>query len=108
MQFHITLDDLTDDAKSNMYVFRLGDDHLRFGDDKSVGITADADGIIKVKVVVDNVLKTCELYLADAKTPIVAHAPLSLKKSENKVVFGDGSSAVDGKCELISAEIKEY
>ena len=108
VQFYLTLDDLVNAEKSNMYCFRLGDDHLRFADDKSVAISADADGIIKVKVAIDNEAKLCELYLADSETPILVHAPLSLKKGEAKVVLGDGSSAVDGKCELISAEIKEY
>lgn len=107
-QYYVTLDDLADANKSNMYCFRLGDDHLRFADDKSVAISPDADGIIKVKFVIDNEAKICELYLNDSTTPLLSHAPLSLKKGEAKVVLGDGSSAVDGKCEIISAEVKEY
>ena len=107
-QYHITLDDLADSTKSNMYCFRLGDDHLRFADDQSVAIAANSEGIIKVKVVIDNEAKVCEVYLNDSQKTLLAHAPLSLKKGEAKVVLGDGSSAVDGKCEIISAEVKEY
>jgi hypothetical protein len=44
----------------------------------------------------------------DSTVPLLAHAPLSLKKGDAKVTLGDGSSAVDGKCEIISAEVKEY
>ena len=108
VQFYVTVDDLSDSEKSNMYCFRLGDDHLRFGDDKSFAITPDEDGIIKVKVVVNNEDKICELYLNGAKKPLLSHAPLSIKKTDSRVLVGDGSSAVDGKCEVVSVEVKEY
>ncbi|MBR7127208.1 MAG: hypothetical protein IKD09_01325 [Lentisphaeria bacterium] len=107
-QFYLVLDSAKNSEKSNWYVFRLGDDYLCFADDPSKAITANADGIINFKAIIDNDNEVCEVYVNGAEAPILARGPLVLAKSNGRVVFGDGSSAVDGKCELISAEIKEY
>ena len=97
-----------DETKSNLYGYRVGKDFIRFADDKPVAVTPDENGNINVKVLVDIVSGKSEAYVNGGTEPVITHGPIVIKKGQEKVVFGDGSSAVEGSCAIISAEVKEY
>ena len=97
-----------DETKSNLYGYRVGKDFIRFADDKPVAVTPDENGNINVKVLVDIESGKSEAYINSSSEPVITHGPIVIKKGQAKVVFGDGSSAVEGSCAIISAEVKEY
>ena len=108
LQTLVVLDSAVNAEKSNLVSCRVGKDHIRFADDKPVAITPDENGNINVKVLVDVARGMSEFYVNGAVDPVIIRKALAINKGDAKVSFGDGSSAIEGSCAIISAEVKEY
>lgn len=98
------------DGKGILWGFRFGKDHVRFLDEKPVTVFRDADGRVPVKIIVDAIGQTAEVYSKDSKVPVLSKKAFKLKApaSVTSVSIGDGSSAIKGICELYLMDVKLY
>ena len=70
---------------------------------------AGTQGIVHGRLLLDTRAGLADLYIGDAPDPVLRNRCFSItKRTEQCVSVGDGSVAVEGRCEIHSVAVTEY
>ena len=89
--------------------YRLHLDGVQFLDEMKQPYPAGTQGIVHGRLLLDTRAGLADLYIGDAPDPVLRNRCFSItKRTEQCVSVGDGSVAVEGRCEIHSVAVTEY